>query len=70
MLETPLGILCINLYHLLAKNVCLTRRLPGFEILNNATIIFQKWLVPRHFGNTFHYLNFFEDIYDNFCNVS
>ena len=39
----------------------LTRRLSGFEILNIATLIFQKWLVSRHFANTiciFHYLNF------------
>ena len=39
----------------------LTRRLAGFEILNNATLIFQKWLVSRHFGNIFHYLNFSEE---------
>ena len=35
----------------------LTRRLSGFEILNNVTLIFQKWLVSRHFGNIFLYLN-------------
>ena len=39
----------------------LTRRLSGFEILNNATLIFQKWLVSRHFANIFHYLNFSEE---------
>ena len=39
----------------------LTRRLSGFEILNNATLIFQKWLVSRHFANVFHYLNFSEE---------
>ena len=38
----------------------LTRRLSGFEILNNASLIFQKWLVSRHFANNFHYLNFSE----------
>ena len=32
----------------------LTRRLSGFEILNNATLIFQKWLVSRIFGNICH----------------
>ena len=39
----------------------LTRRLSGFEILNNATSIFQKWLVTGHFENIFHYLNFSEE---------
>ena len=39
----------------------LTRRLSGFEILNNATSIFQKWLVSGHFENIFHYLNFSEE---------
>ena len=39
----------------------LTRRLSGFEILNNATLIFQKWLVSRHFAIIFHYLNFSEE---------
>ena len=39
----------------------LTRRLAGFEILNNAILIFQKWLVSRHFANIFHYLNFYEE---------
>ena len=39
----------------------LTRRLSGFEILNNATLIFQKWLVSRHSANIFHYLNFSEE---------
>ena len=38
-----------------------TRRLSGFEILNNATSIFQKWLVTRHFANNFHHLNFSEE---------
>ena len=38
-----------------------TRRLSGFEILNNATLIFQEWLVTRHFANIFHYLNFSEE---------
>ena len=36
----------------------LTRRLTGFEILNNATLIFQKWLVSGIFANICHYLNF------------
>ena len=35
----------------------LTRRLSGFEILNNAPSIFQKWL-------------FLKNIYDNFRNFS
>ena len=48
----------------------LTRRLSGFEILNNTTLIFQKWLVSRHFANIFHYLNFLKNIYDNFRNFS
>ena len=39
----------------------LTRTLAGFEILNNATLIFQKWLVSRHFANIFPYLNFSEE---------
>ena len=39
----------------------LTRRLSGFKIYNNATSIFQKWLVSRHFANIFHYLNFSEE---------
>ena len=39
----------------------LTRTLAGFEFLNNATLIFQKWLVSRHFANIFHYLNFSEE---------
>ena len=39
----------------------LTRRLSGFEILNNATLIFQKWLVSRHLANIFYYLNFYEE---------
>ena len=30
-------------------------------ILNNAALIFQKWLVSRHFANIFHYLNFSEE---------
>ena len=30
-------------------------------ILNNATLIFQKWLVSRRFANIFHYLNFSEE---------
>ena len=29
----------------------LTRRLSGLEILNNETLLFQKWLVSRHFAN-------------------
>ena len=41
--------------------VRLTHRLSGFEILNNATLIFQKWLVSRIFANIFHYLNFSEE---------
>ena len=41
--------------------LCLTRTLSAFEILNNATVIFQKWLVSRHFANIFHYLNFSEE---------
>jgi len=43
------------------KNHPLTRRLSGFEILNNVTLIFQKWLVSRHFANICHYLNFPEE---------
>ena len=39
----------------------LTRRLSGFQILNNATFIFQKWLVFRIFANICHYLNFPEE---------
>ena len=39
-------------------SLSLTRRLSGFEILNNAISIFQKWLVTRHFANILHYLNF------------
>ena len=39
----------------------LTRRLSGFKILYNATLIFQKWHVSRHFANIFHYLNFSEE---------
>ena len=39
----------------------LTRRLSGFEILNNAILIFQKWLVSRIFANICHYLNFSEE---------
>ena len=41
----------------------LTRMLSGFEILNNATLILQKWLVSRHFANIFHYLNFSEEYF-------
>ena len=44
----------VNKFHL-------TRRLAGFEILNNATLIFQKLFVSRHFANIFHYLNFSEE---------
>ena len=43
------------------KIYILTRRLSGFEILNNETLIFQKWLISRHFANIFHYLNFSEE---------
>jgi len=43
------------------NGIYLTRRLSGFEILNNVTLIFQKWLVSRHFANIFHYLNFSEE---------
>ena len=39
----------------------LTRRLSGLEILNNATLIIQKWLVSRLLANIFHYLNSFEE---------
>ena len=39
----------------------LTRRLSGLEILNNATLIIQKWLVSRLFANIFHYLNSAEE---------
>ena len=45
----------------LALSRILTRRLSGFEILNNATLIFQKRLVSRLFANIFHYLNFSEE---------
>ena len=41
--------------------IILTRRLLGFEILNNATLILEKWLVSRHFVNIFHYLDFSEE---------
>ena len=53
----------INLPKLRCENIfpTLTHRLSGFEILNNATLIFQKWLVSRHFGNVFRYLNFSEE---------
>ena len=47
-----------NRSHIFAS---LTRRLSAFEILNNATLIFQKWLISRHFANIFHYLNFSEE---------
>ena len=43
------------------EHFVLTRRLSGFEILNNASSIFQKWLVSRHFANIFHNLNFSEE---------
>ena len=33
----------------------------GIEILKNATLIIQKWLVSRAFANIFHYLNFSEE---------
>ena len=46
---------------LVRHSYLLTRRLSGYEILNNATSIFQKWLVSRIFGNIFHYLNFPEE---------
>ena len=39
----------------------LTRRLSGFEILNNATLIVRKWLVSRLFANIFLYLIFSEE---------
>ena len=39
-------------------NIFLIRRLSGLEILNNSTLIIQKWLVPRLFPNIFHYMNF------------
>ena len=44
-----------------AQNFNLTRRLSGFEILNNASLIFQKWLVSRIFANICRYLNFPEE---------
>ena len=34
--------------------------LSAFEILNNATIIIQNWLVSRFFASIFQYLNFTE----------
>ena len=37
------------------KNQNLTRRLSGLEILNNATLIIQKWLVSRLFANIFYH---------------
>ena len=43
------------------KNRYLTNRLSGFEILNNATLIYKEWLVFRLFTNIFHYLNFSEE---------
>ena len=39
----------------------LTRRLSGFGILNNATLILQKWLVSRHFAKIFPYLKISEE---------
>ena len=47
----------------LSKSYLLTRRLSGFEILNNATVNFQKWFVFRHFANIFHHLNFAEEYF-------
>ena len=41
--------------------IYLTRRLSGFEILNNTTLIFQNWLVSKIFANICHYLNFPEE---------
>ena len=41
--------------------IFLTPRLSEFEVLHNATSIFQNWLVSRHFANIFHNLNFAED---------
>ena len=67
-IEKPLLHLVQSKISLLFENIVtfqisaiLTRRLSGFEILNNATLIFQKWLVSRHFANIFHYLNFSEE---------
>ena len=48
----------------------LTRRLSGFEILNNATLIFQKWLVSMIFPNIFIIWIFLKHINDNFRNFS
>ena len=45
----------------LLTTILLTRRVSGFEILNNATLIFQKWLVSMIFANICHYLNFPEE---------
>ena len=41
--------------------IFLTPRLSEFEVLHNATSIFQNWLVSRHFANIFHNLNFAEE---------
>ena len=45
--------------------IILTPRLSGFEVLNDATLIFQNWffssLESRLFAEVFHYLNFAEE---------
>ena len=57
---------CRRKEHLTPPAWELTRRLSGFEILNNTTLIFQEWLVSRHFGHIFHYLNFPEEYLSQF----
>ena len=49
---------CLSLSE--GERLYLTPTLSGFEILNNATLIFQKWLVTRLFANIFHYFDFSE----------
>ena len=44
----------------------LTRRLSGFQTLNDATAIVQKWLVLRLFAYILHLLNFLKNMNDNF----
>ena len=38
----------------------LIHKLSGFQNFNNATFLFQKWLVSRLFANIFYHLNFSE----------
>ena len=43
------------------NSTSLTLRLSGLEILNDATSIFQNWLLSRFFTNIFYNLNFTEE---------